>query len=195
LPFFQLSLDTWEKGFKTKLQVFEWVASSRFFDHRNFQTKGEGIKKVKRERTMYAEFVEWVENQRERWEADGEVEDGTARKEKAVEEALVYFNKKEEFEELARSRLNRTRMKEGFNGHKVNEWAGMASNWMEVKRIMDGVRMKIGGDEGIAKFLKDSGEEELKKVVLEVKDELILGTRADELVGRMAEMELTQGRE
>ena len=177
--------------------MFEWVASSRFFDHRNFKTKGEGIKKVKQDRTMYAEFVEWVEDQRGRWEADGVVEDGTARKERAevIEEALVYFNKKEEFEELAHSRLNRARMKEGFNGHKVNEWAGMASNWMEVKRIMDGVRMKIGGDEGIANFLKDSGEEELKKVVLEVKDELTLGTRAEELVGRMAGMELIQGRE
>jgi hypothetical protein len=172
MPFFGLSLDTWEQGFTTKLQVFEWVVTSRFFDPTYFKTKGEGIRKVKHDRKMYAEFAFWVESR-----AEGTARESTPRKEKTeiVAEALVYFNKKEEFEELARSRLNRARMKEGFNGCKVNEWAGMGSHWRGVKLIMDRVRMRLGGDEEVTKLLKERGEEELKELVLEVKDELGLG--------------------
>jgi hypothetical protein len=175
MPFFGLSLEIWERGFKTKLQVFEWATTSRFFNPACFRTKGDGIRKVKEDRKMYAEFVNWVsaaQQDQETHDAVQETSTPTKAKDDMINEALVYFDKKEEFEELARSRLQRARFKDVFNGHKVNEWAGLESRWREVKLVMDDVRGKVGGDEGIGKLLQEKGEEELKRIVLESKDEL-----------------------
>jgi hypothetical protein len=169
LPFFGLSMDTWKQGFETKLQVFEWVVASRLFDPTNFKTAGDGFRKVKADRKMYAEFTSWVSSERLQVAVHPKTERAGI-----VDEALVYFNKKHEFEELARSRLGRTRMKAGFNGTKVNEWAGLNSNWRAVKMIMDEVRARVGGNERVADILEEKGEEAVKRIVLEVKDALAL---------------------
>lgn len=170
LPFFGLSMDTWKQGFQTKLQVFEWVVTSRLFDPTSFRTAGDGLTKVKADRKMYAEFTSWVSS--ERSQVTGGAVDPKTERADIVDEALVYFNKKHEFEELARSRLGRVRMKAGFNGTKVNEWAGLNSNWRAVKTIMDEVRARVGGNEGVADILEEKGEEAVKRIVLEVKEAL-----------------------
>jgi hypothetical protein len=195
MPFLGLSLDTWKQGFQTKLQLFEWVATSRLFHPTFFRTRGDGIRKVKEDRKVYAEFVAWVGGERERRQVDDLEQRSSPPKYPAdiVNEALVHFNKKEEFENLALSRKNRSRVKAGFNGNNVNEWTGMGANWRGVKQIMDGVRARLGGDDGVAQFLDESGEEELRKIVLEVRDELGLAPQGDHgLVGELARMSVTQ---
>jgi hypothetical protein len=156
------------------LQAFEWVATSRFFDPVSFRAEGEGIHKVKDDRKMYAEFVQWVGVERQRRKALGISRESRSRRERAetINEALAFFDKREEFEELARSRLIRARIKEAFNGHKVNEWVGLAQHWKAIKLVMDGIRERLGGNEGVLEFRDLHGEEALKKIALKVRDEL-----------------------
>lgn len=97
------------RGFQTKQQIFEWVGQSRFFDARQFRSKGEGISKVKEERTMYGDFVKWAEEQRRIAEEDADSEaDQLSRedlknewatvKDQRKEEALVRFGKKDAYD-------------------------------------------------------------------------------------------------
>jgi hypothetical protein len=87
-------------------------------------------------------------------------------------EALVFFNKKEEYETLLRLRSARAQLKESFKGTVVNEWAELDGHWRGVKKIMDGVRERVGGDDGILHILDVEGQEGLKRRVLETRDEL-----------------------
>jgi len=172
MRFFGLSLSTYNAGFKTKQAVFEWVATSRLFDPKHFRSEGTGFRKVKPERIMYAEFVKWVEKQRNTLESQshklvlGEIEAA------AQLEALVFFKKKEAFDALALERSNRIRLKQIFSGSTVHNWADMRGYWKGVKLIMDEVRIRLGGEEGVLIFLDKNGEQDLKDMVLQVKDEL-----------------------
>jgi hypothetical protein len=176
--FLGLSMDIYDKGFTTKREVFLWVASCRYFDPSLFRTKGEGIKKVKDDRLMYAEFVKWVE---ESWlQPAGPTEKKNlafARQEKSAkvrEEALLFFGKKDTFEALARQRFSKQMFKESFNGSRVRDWAELGGNWKAVKSIMTGVRQMFGGDEGVLAFVVSHTQDELKALVLQVKIDLDL---------------------
>lgn len=168
--FLGYSLKTFHEGFKTNQQVYEWAASSKYFDPRGFRTQGPGITKVKVERTMYAEFVKWVETRARTTSSD--LPSREERQRQIREEALIFFNKKEEFESLARDRLNRLRLKEVFSGSRVRDWAELGEYWKGVKLIMDEVRTRMGGEEAILEFLNKNSEDDLKKIVLQVKDDL-----------------------
>ena len=176
--FFGLSMDIYDKGFKTKREVFLWVASCRYFDPSLFQTKGEGIKKVKDNRLIYAEFVEWIEESRLQLAGPTEHKNlPLARQEKSAkvrEEALLFFGKKDTFEAIARQRLAKQVFKENFNGSRVRDWAELGGNWKAVKSIMTEVRQRLGGDEGVLKFIASHSQDELKAFVLQVKIDLDL---------------------
>lgn len=166
-----LSMDSWKAGFHTKLEVFEWAGTCHFFDPGRFRSEGSGIKKVKPQRTMYAEFVEWANKQ----PRSVDVPTPAARQaeiERIRTEALVYFKKQDDFETVTGERSARSRLKEGFNGSTVRDWCHLGEHWKGVKVVMDGVRRRLHGDEGVLKFLDKEGQEELKKIVLEVQQEL-----------------------
>ncbi|EDR13361.1 uncharacterized protein LACBIDRAFT_309137 [Laccaria bicolor S238N-H82] len=168
--FLGLPMEVYNAGFKTKVEIFEWVALMKGFTPHQFRTEGAGISKVKADRKMYAEFVQWVQaNTQTKPSEHGSREE---RQEKIRSEALAFFQKKEEFEALARARNDRQRLKEVFSGSRVREWAEMGERWKGVKAIMDAVRQRLGGEEGVLKFVTENGEEELRKVVLEVRDSL-----------------------
>jgi len=128
---------------------------------------------------MYAEFVRWVETRppttslylRSREEKQRQIR----------EEALIFFNKKEEFEGLARDRQNRSRLKEVFSGSRVRDWAELGEYWKGVKLIMDEVRTRMGGEEAILEFLNKNSEEDLKNIVLQVKDDLNIVSRPQDV--------------
>jgi hypothetical protein len=168
--FLGYSLKTFHEGFKTNQQVYEWAASSKYFDPRDFRTQGPGITKVKVERTMYAEFVKWVETRPRTTSLN--LPSREERQRQIREEALIFFNKKEEFESLARDRQNRSRLKEVFSGSRIRDWAELGEYWKGVKLIMDEVRARMGGEEAILEFLNKNSEDDLKKIVLQVKDDL-----------------------
>jgi hypothetical protein len=119
---------------------------------------------------MYAEFVKWVETRARTTSSD--LPSREERQRQIREEALIFFNKKEEFESLARDRLNRLRLKEVFSGSRVRDWAELGEYWKGVKLIMDEVRTRMGGEEAILEFLNKNSEDDLKKIVLQVKDDL-----------------------
>jgi hypothetical protein len=175
MRFFGLSLGTYNAGFKTKQAIFEWVATSRLFDVKHLRSQGPGIKKVKPDRRMYAEFVEWVEKQRNTSESGSgqshePVLEGMQTNVRA--EALVFFKKKKAFEALALERSNKIWLKNVFSEHSVRDWADMGGYRVGVKLIMDEVKVRLGGAEGILIFLEKKGRQGLKDFVLQVKDEL-----------------------
>jgi len=173
--FFGLPLSVYDAGFETKQAIFDWVATSRLFDAKHFRSQGSGFRKVKPERKMYAEFVEWVERQKN-------VSESTSHKFVLEEmqanvrmEALVFFKKKEAFDALVLER-SRIRLKI-FSGSAVHDWADMKGYWKGVKLIMDEVRVRLGGEKGILIFLNENSEQDLKDIVLRVKDDLGIVSR------------------
>ncbi|KAJ3503985.1 hypothetical protein NLJ89_g8179 [Agrocybe chaxingu] len=171
--FLGLSMQRYNEGFETKRDVFEWAASIRFFDPSQFKSQGPGISKVKPERKMYAEFVEWVVAMRQ--EPSQDQTDRLSRQDLRAptrDVALAFFGKKGEFEALAKARSDRLKLKGCFSGSVVHDWAEMGGYWKGVKLIMDEVRARMGGEEGILKFLEGHSENDLKKAVLQVKSDL-----------------------
>lgn len=169
--FYDLPLGPFYEGFETKHDIFEWAASIRYFDSSRFQATGPGFTKVKPERTMYAEFVEWVESTKPRSHPYNQL----PRQEKIDrirEDALVFFNKKKDFEDLAKSRTDKARLKDVFSGSRVRDWTGLGGYWTGVKAIMDEVRNRMGSEQGILEFLEDHTEDDLKAVVLQVQSDL-----------------------
>lgn len=171
----------WKAGFKTKRDVFEWAGTSKFFVASQFRSEGEGFRKVKPERKMYAEFVEWAMERTAQATTDTirlSKEEQEERQREIRDEALVYFGKKEEFDAVNREHSQRVRLKQTFTGSKVRDWTDLGEYWKGVKLIMDAVRLRVGGDEGVLKILDGEGEEGLKRIVLEIKDELGITTDA-----------------
>ncbi|KAH9480617.1 hypothetical protein JR316_0007217 [Psilocybe cubensis] len=169
--FYELPLEPFYEGFQTKQEAFDWAASMKYFDSSKFTSTGPGFTKVKPERKMYAEFVEWVKatkpsshpyNQLPRQE----------RFDRIREDALRFFNKKKEYEDLAKLRAAKTRLNDLFSGTHVRNWTGLGGHWIGVKKIMDEVRNRLGGEEGVLKFLEGHTEDDLKAVVLEVQLDL-----------------------
>ncbi|KAF5369589.1 hypothetical protein D9758_002685 [Tetrapyrgos nigripes] len=168
--FFGWSMETRNAGFATRQQVFDWVTTSRFFDASRFRTQGEGIRKVKPQRTMYSDFVEWVGGLRDTFTSLTD-EEKKQIVESARAEALEHFGKREEVESMVRNFEARKRMKDVFNGVSVKSWIG-AHQWQDVKSVMDRVREQHGGDEGVSTLLDTEGEGILQQRVLEAFREL-----------------------
>jgi len=121
--------------------------------------------KVKAERTMYYAFPEYVRS------LQGDV---ITRESQDVadiqQEALEYFGKKDEYDGIVREKWILRRAKEVFRGSLVKEWTGLAY-WVSVKRVMDEVRKRVGGDdwrEGVVEM----STEELRSMTVEVKEEM-----------------------
>ncbi|KAG6900338.1 hypothetical protein C0993_012295 [Termitomyces sp. T159_Od127] len=175
LEFMGWSMDTWKAGFLTKREIFEWAGSTRFFNPGQFRSHGEGFRKVKTDRKMYAEFVQWAG---EKTALAGEKKG--RRTEEQLQElrglALVHFNKKDLFDTLAREREQRAGLKQAWSGSRVRDWAELGNYWKGVKLIMDAVRERLGGDEGVTKLYEKEGEDGIKRVVLEEKKRLSISS-------------------
>lgn len=165
-------MDEWEKGFETRVACYEWATKTNYFDPSHFRTRGPGIKQRKPERTMYAGFIEWAGDRTQ----DHVSTNGTSGKTQVVpdarEAALDFFNKRTELEARRTEARRKELLKTWFSGSRIRDWTELGNYWPGVKKIMDGVRAKFGGDENVAKFLDKEGGEELGSVVLEVQAEL-----------------------
>ncbi|KAF9464180.1 hypothetical protein BDZ94DRAFT_1257197 [Collybia nuda] len=178
--FMGLSMTEWKAGFGSKREVFEWAGASRLFVASQFRSEGEGFKRVKPERRMYAEFIQWAMERTAVQTSAGVSSEKQEERQRGIrDEALRYFGKKEEFDSLARERSQRIQLKQTFTGSKIRDWTDLGEYWKGVKLIMDTVRLRVGGEEGVLRILDGEGEEGLKRVVLEVKDELRIGVNAN----------------
>lgn len=190
--FFGYSMEAWANGFATKQEVFEWAGSSRLFNPKRFKSEGTGAKKVKPDRKMYAEFVAWAKQQAAVTTGAGAPAEDATRS--VQQEALVHFNKEEEFYASSRAVDTRVRLKGAFNGHDVRMWTGLGEYWKGVKMVMDRVRERLGGDEGVLRVLDEEGEEGVKRAVMQAKEELgLVSAEVYEVQQRVAEMVLEDG--
>ncbi|KAL0961063.1 hypothetical protein HGRIS_006050 [Hohenbuehelia grisea] len=171
MSFWGLSMDAWRAGFPSKSAIFDWVAQTRFFDPNNFKTRGEGFTKVKPERRMYAEFVEYAQSRADPTLALSPTET-LARVMQRRGEALDHFGLTGTFNTLARERDERARLKVYFSGGRVRDWASMGEHWKGVKLIMDEVRAECGGDSGVLELLDLQGVDGLRLKVLQARDRL-----------------------
>ncbi|XP_006462523.1 hypothetical protein AGABI2DRAFT_193648 [Agaricus bisporus var. bisporus H97] len=163
--FFGWSMEEWKQGFDTQLACYEWAIKNKFFDSSHFRP---GAKKRKPGRTMYFGFIEWAGNLSQSpnyTRASGDIPD-------AKEASLDFFNKRAVYEERREEQRHREFLKNVFSGHRVRDWANLGNNWFGVKKIMDAVRERFGGEHNVRKFALEEGEESLRKVVLEVQAEL-----------------------
>lgn len=135
LDFMELSMDRWLMGFETVEETFKFATTSRFFDPRLLT-----FKKSAQGRTMYTDFLVWAQDKIPATPAKGPHRD-------AVEEALVLFGKKSEWDAKARERHAKTWLKSNFNGKLVAEWTGLG--WKGVKAVMDDVRSSVGGERAL----------------------------------------------
>ncbi|KAG6865195.1 hypothetical protein C0991_004566 [Blastosporella zonata] len=173
------SMDAWKAGFRTNREAFEWIGTSRFFNPIGFRTQRQRITKVLAHRAMYAEFAQWVTEKASVAASSGLEHDSddmtTEQRQLAFREhALDYFNKKHEFDALVCRRGQRARLKEVFNSANVRDWANLGNDWQSLKLIMEAVREKLGGEEGVLKLYDESGESGVKQLVLEVQKQVLL---------------------
>ena len=127
---------------------------------------------------MYHEFIQWATDKVNASGAvaeKGNSADQRTKREKEVrEEALDCFGKRETLEARVRERTKRSESKEVWSGSRVRDWADMGEYWLGVKAIMDGVRERYGGDEGVREIYDREGEEGVKRVVMQVKEEVLV---------------------
>ncbi len=112
-------------------------------------TSANSVGKVKPDRKMYYDFVEWAQKQNML----------PASTTSLKEAALDHYGKKEEVEAFLRGKTAQARYKAAFNGKLVAEWADVGQDWRSVKNIMDRVRSECGGDEGLSRLVEEKGDE------------------------------------
>ena len=169
--FFGLDHDVHERGFTTAQEVFDWVATSRFFNpHRLFPAMKS--LKFKGERKMHNEFLDYLgsliasEGSKKRFDVHA-----------IQDEALALFGKRKEFDDTVREKYLFREAKKVFSGSLIKEWTGL-SFWGDVKTVTDAMRVRVL--DGIDKKDKDWREEMIKlsdgdrkALALTLKEELI----------------------
>ncbi|KIJ64444.1 hypothetical protein HYDPIDRAFT_90028 [Hydnomerulius pinastri MD-312] len=152
--FMGLSMDRWAEGFETAQDTFKFAATSRLFDPRRLHVpQMNSFQKSVGGRNMYRDFLVWAQD---KTPAEYTLSSDCD----AVEEALVRFGKKAEWDAAAHERYVRAWLKNNFNGKLIAEWTGLG--WRGVKAVMDDVRSSVGGE----RTLVGRQMEEIKDLVL-----------------------------
>lgn len=118
---------------------------------------------------MYAGFIEWAGAFSQYSTLDSETPREII---DAREAALDFFDKRSELNERKAVYKQKETLINSFSGPNVRDWTDLGNYWLGVKKIMDGVRDRLGGDDNIGKLISEEGEERLKCIVLEVQVEL-----------------------
>lgn len=188
-------MEEWEQGFSTLASVFTWVQTSQFFKPcRLVDADPSKAKKAHRQqRGMYSAFLAFsnelaiadsaLHSPRScdlpSDEADskrdtsalktvpGGPEGGKPKFEHQclLEEALVYFGRKAEYEALVAENIRRRALREKLNGTRVMAWTGLQG--VAIKWIMDGIRERLGEDGIIA-----AQDDEIRELALDVQTQL-----------------------
>ncbi|ETW81566.1 hypothetical protein HETIRDRAFT_316994 [Heterobasidion irregulare TC 32-1] len=159
LMFLGLSLDRWSAGLSTREEAFEWVATSRFYSPVRIRERQLRAKR-RVDREMYQAFIQWNEARANRDITHQEQAEPLS---DVADEALVYFEKKEEFSRLVKENQRRVRLKQTWNGNVVGGWTGWYGHG--VARVMEYVREKLGEDR-----ILEMEESELRAAVMEAKE-------------------------
>lgn len=168
LDFFGLSMNDWKIGFTTKQAVFEWVASSRLYDPRRVKEPSDsGREKTLRDREMYQAYIEYTRNLLHSGSCDSNR--SSLQASEVVREAIGFFNKELEYNNIVSANRRRIALKNAFSGRHVMEWTGASG--ICVRDIMNCVRAKLSEDDII-----QMDEETLRSVTMQAKHELGINT-------------------
>lgn len=115
LKFIDLDYGHWKRGFKTRVEIFDWLISSRFATLGSLRT----VSPTHLDRWMYKEFLQYIDHDAQ-W-PEGRVAANPA---VVVEEALDAFGKRDEYNALAKSIETRKAVRAKFNGTLVTEVTG-----------------------------------------------------------------------
>lgn len=165
--FFDLDLASWEAGFPSLQSAFQWVASSRLFDPQIVKESPHREHR-RNDREMYQMFLIWMRDQR-LTTVEGSACDlrPISSSDKVVEEAKVFFGKKQEYDGLVEKERKRRKIKDTFNGHLVMEWTGLRG--IPVRELMDEVRARMDEE-----TIHRSTREEMKARVLDAQERMAL---------------------
>jgi hypothetical protein len=144
LQFFGLSEDVWKAGFSTQTEVFDWIASSRFFDARKMQrssANNTAKTRVRDGRTMYQTFVHTYVPSRVATSPASHDPDSRF----VADAAIDFFGKRALYDVLLHIAAAKQRVGERFSGTRVQEWTGVQG--MPVRFIMDEVRLRLGSED------------------------------------------------
>ena len=119
LEFIDLNYNEWKDGFEDKIQLYNWVSRSKFFNKSIFKLENQNHLNRKRNavRPVYQDFLKWLDNK--------EFQDYIPLENKAqyVWRAMLYFGN--EWIDQAKPLLNKRRMEEKrreiFSGKDVAE--------------------------------------------------------------------------
>ena len=124
INFLGLSTKIREEKFETVDDVFQWISTCKYYRPELFHRKN-GIRHRKRDlaRPMYVQFVEFSENL-QNFTLDV-LQRKMVTKEKVLQDALLFFDKRDEFLELQKEKELNDLVREKINGRKIMEWTGV----------------------------------------------------------------------
>jgi hypothetical protein len=161
-------MERWKSGFVTQQEAFEWLGSSRFYVPGRLSDPASRAK-ARSIRSMYQAFFHWDDARRKAVTESNSLPQGiqeTTDKEAAMssvkQEALIFFGKREEHDDLVQANQRKVTLKTNWNGKKVGEWTG--GNGRLIGRVMNHMRQTVGEEK-----ISQMTEEELKQHVLQVK--------------------------
>lgn len=169
--FFGLAHDVHERGFTTAQEVFDWVATSRFFNPHRLLPAMQSLG-FKGKRKMYAEFLDYLGSLIASAESEERLDIHAIQ-----DEALALFGKRKEFDDAVREKYLFCEAKRVFSGSLVKEWTGL-EYWRDVKTVTDAMRVQVlvGIDDENKDWREEMiklNDEERKALALKLKEELI----------------------
>lgn len=174
MAFSGLNLDRYTQGFKTNDELFAWLKTSRWFEPR-FLARAHPVmdkRAAKNQRSMYNDFARQCE------ELAGEVGGPDAYSEHRKpdvdawrEEALIFFGKKEEYDQIAQNNILERAYREKFSGKKIIEWTGLYG--LIIRDIMAQIRKQYSKED-----LAQMDEESLRDLVLKTQ-KLVCSTKEE----------------
>ncbi|PIL22566.1 hypothetical protein GSI_15255 [Ganoderma sinense ZZ0214-1] len=196
LSLFELSMERWKQGFATEDDIFAWLATSPFAHilvarYRSPEYEIAAKERIP-ERPMRGHFVEYLRKHGVSAPATSLfAQEG--RTDEKIAAALKFFAKDEEHATLVYKSRAQKHSKELLNGTNVMAWTGLAG--MSVRAIMDEVKERLarlpagaGVDaphavgEAVStwqKALLGMSEEDIRALVMSVKEEMAKGGRLD----------------
>jgi len=147
--FLGLDYGRFNEGFSTRLAIFDWLATSRFFQPGIFLRMGN----IMRERKVYQDFVSYAsarappapEHGDSAAGLEGPAVEFDITAEATVEEALGYFGCRDEWYLIAENVFRRKMLKEKLNGKLVEQTTGLKG--IIIRHIIAAVKQMASEDE------------------------------------------------
>ena len=108
--FLELDYALWHEGFKTKISIFEWLYSSKYFEKAIFNVVNGMDRKRMECREMYMDFMKWL------WGGDGTPTESKPTIKYIQAYSIAYFNKQKELDMIVDEIKLREIRKTKYNG-------------------------------------------------------------------------------